>query len=119
MSDVYTIYHNARCSKSRLTLKLLRRNCGEVEIVKYLQEPPSEALLLDALKQLGRKDMLRRNEDAYREHIYSREKTIQDDELAALMHQYPEIIQRPLVVAPDGRMAMGRPPENIETLLTE
>ena len=117
MSDAYTIYHNPRCSKSRLALRLLRRKCDGVEVVKYLETPPPVELLQEALKNFGRRDMLRRHEDAYREHIFSREKSIQDEELAALMHQHPEIIQRPLVVAPDGRMALGRPPENVEEIL--
>lgn len=117
MSDVYTIYHNPRCSKSRLTLKLLRRKCDEVEVVKYLENPPSEELILEALKKLGRKEVVRRNEDAYREHVYAREKSIQDEELAKVIHENPSILQRPLVVAPDGSIAMGRPPENVEAIL--
>ena len=118
MSDVYTIYHNPRCAKSRLTLKLLRRKCAHVDIVKYLETPPSNELLLVALKALGRKQMLRQNEGAYREFVYRHEKSLQDDALAGLMHEHPSMMQRPLVVAPDGRMAMGRPPENVEAIIS-
>lgn len=114
---VYTIYHNPRCSKSRLTLKLLRRKCDEVEVVKYLENPPSKERILEALKTLGRREMVRRNEDAYRELVYSREKSIQDEELADIIADNPIMMQRPLVVAPDGRMAIGRPPENVEAIL--
>lgn len=113
----FVIYHNPRCSKSRLTLRLLRRKCEQVEVIKYLNTPPSAELLLEALEKLGRKIMVRRNEDVYREYVYPKEKTIQDDELAQLMADHPEMIQRPLVIAPDGQMAMGRPPENIEEIL--
>ena len=117
MFDVYTIYHNPRCAKSRLTLRLMRRKCESFYVVKYLDNPPSAEFLLTALEKLGRAAMVRRNEDAYRECVYKREKSIHDEELAQIMAENPSIIQRPLVVAPDGRMAMGRPPENIENIL--
>jgi len=112
--SAYTIYHNARCSKSRLTLRILRRQDIELDIVRYLETPPSREVLAKALKELGRETMLRKGEDVFRDQIRPRFKNIQDDELIDLMIENPEIIERPLVVAPDGRMAMGRPPENVE-----
>lgn len=114
--SAYTIYHNARCSKSRLTLRILRRQDIELDIVRYLETPPSREVLAKALKELGRETMLRKGEDVFRDQIRHRFKNIQDDELIDLMIENPEIIERPLVVAPDGRMAMGRPPENVEKL---
>ncbi|MBA44657.1 MAG: arsenate reductase (glutaredoxin) [Magnetococcales bacterium] len=114
--SAYTIYHNARCSKSRLTLRILRRQDIELDIVRYLETPPSREVLAKALKELGRETMLRKGEDVFRDQIRYRFKNIQDDELIDLMIENPEIIERPLVVAPDGRMAMGRPPENVEKL---
>ena len=114
--SAYTIYHNARCSKSRLTLRILRRQDIELDIVRYLETPPSREVLAKALKELGRETMLRKGEDIFRDQIRPRFKNIQDDELIDLMIENPEIIERPLVVAPDGRMAMGRPPENVEKL---
>ena len=117
MFDVYTIYHNPRCAKSRLTLRLMRRKCEQFEVVKYLEHPPSADLLLAALEKIGRPAMVRRNEDAYRDLVYKRENSLSNADLAQIMVENPIIIQRPLVVAPDGRMAMGRPPENIENIL--
>ena len=113
MTETYTIYHNPRCSKSRMTLKLLRREGAKVDIVKYMETPPSPELLVKALKTLGRDVVLRKGEDAYYTHIHGQEKKLQDAQIAALLQEYPEILQRPLVVAPDGRMVMGRPPENV------
>ena len=116
MSDAFTIYHNARCSKSRLALRILRRENVPLEIVRYLETPPSAEILGRALKDLGRDVVLRKGEDVYREEIRPRLKSLQDDELIAIMRAHPEVIERPLVVAPDGRMVMGRPPENVEKL---
>ena len=38
---MYTIYHNPRCSKSRQTLELLKKNNIDPEIILYLDNPPS------------------------------------------------------------------------------
>ena len=40
-----TIYHNPRCSKSRQTLKLIEEAGAEVDIVLYLDTPPSLSLI--------------------------------------------------------------------------
>ena len=36
------IYHNPRCRKSRETLQIIQDSGTEVEIIKYLEEVPSE-----------------------------------------------------------------------------
>ncbi len=43
-----TIYHNPRCRKSRETLKILEDQGETIEIIKYLENPPSK----QELKQL-------------------------------------------------------------------
>ena len=48
-----TIYHNPRCSKSRQTLKLIEEAGAEVDIVLYLDTPPSAAQISDLLSKLG------------------------------------------------------------------
>ena len=47
------IYHNPRCSKSRQTLELLRKNGIEPEIIEYLKTPPSASELDGLLGKLG------------------------------------------------------------------
>tara|TARA_B110000091_G_scaffold214561_1_gene269112 strand:+ start:16895 stop:17086 length:192 start_codon:yes stop_codon:yes gene_type:complete len=44
------IYHNPRCRKSRETLQIIQDSGTEVEIIKYLEEVPSEKELTDLLK---------------------------------------------------------------------
>ena len=46
-------YHNNRCSKSRATLALLEEHDAEVEVINYLDNPPSVVELVVLLKQLG------------------------------------------------------------------
>ena len=62
------IYHNNRCSKSRATLALLEAHGGKVEVINYLDTPPSASELTALLKQLGMtaRELLRRNENEYR-----------------------------------------------------
>ena len=38
-----TIWHNPRCSKSRMTLGLIQEKGVEPEVVKYLEAPPTKA----------------------------------------------------------------------------
>ncbi|MBI1363252.1 MAG: arsenate reductase (glutaredoxin) [Proteobacteria bacterium] len=110
-----TIYHNPRCSKSRQTLALIEDSKTPHTTVLYLDTPPAAVILERALAILGRDVMLRTGEDAYKEHI--KDKNLSEAALAALMVEHPSIIERPLVVADDGRMVMGRPPENVAPLL--
>ena len=112
-----TIYHNPRCSKSRATLALLRENGIEPEIVDYLQTPPDAATLKAIAAMLGGtlRDIIRTDEEAYRP-------SLSEEKLAELVAENPRLLQRPIVVCRDkngkrNRAALGRPPENILSIL--
>lgn len=107
------IYHNPRCSKSRATLALLEENSVTPSIVEYLKTPPTEAELDSMLTALGiePRDLMRKNEAEYKEAGLDNP----DLDRAALikgMVENPKVIERPIVVV-DGKVAVGRPPENI------
>ena len=112
-----TIYHNPRCSKSRQALALLEEAGVQPEVVAYLDRPLS-AVQLDqilTMLSLNPRDLMRRREKEYIEH------KLDDPELsrAALidaMVRNPILIERPIVVNND-RAAIGRPPENVLTIL--
>jgi arsenate reductase len=61
-----TIWHNPRCSKSRETLAILCDAGAEVEIVDYLNSPPTRERLaaLYARAGLTPRDGLRSGEEA-------------------------------------------------------
>lgn len=110
-----TIYHNPRCSKSRQTLAILEEKGVDHDIVEYLKEPPSKAALKRILGMLGMKahDIVRKKEA--REaglDIASMSETALIDAMVA----NPVIIERPIVVAGD-KAAMGRPPENVLSII--
>lgn len=115
MSDI-TIWHNPRCSKSRQTLALLEERGGAISIRKYLDEPPTEAEIRQALTLLDIPAiaMMRPKEALFRELGLSRDDA--DDALIGAMANHPKLIERPIVFA-NGRAAMGRPPEAVLGIL--
>ena len=113
-----TIWHNPRCSKSRVTLGLLQEKGIDPVQVKYLEKPPTVAEITAALIALKIPpfELMRRNEPAFKELKLSKEST--NDELIAAMANQPILIERPIVFA--GKNAViGRPPENVLRLLED
>ena len=60
------IYYNPKCSKCRMTLKLLKEQGEEPEVVEYLQTVPTRGELERVLSLLGMtaRQILRKNEPA-------------------------------------------------------
>jgi arsenate reductase len=116
MSDV-VIYHNPRCSKSRQTLKLLEDNDIQPEVRLYLEKPPSAAELKKLLKalDLSARDLLRKGEAEYKE-LGLADTNLSEAKLIAAMVEHPRLIERPVVVR-NGKAVLGRPPENVLTLM--
>ncbi|WP_248304639.1 arsenate reductase (glutaredoxin) [Breoghania sp. L-A4] len=111
-----TIWHNPRCSKSRQTLQLLRDRGVEPEIVEYLKDVPSEAEIRAVLGMLGiaPRALMRTGEAVYKELGL---KDVADaDALIAAMAAHPILIERPVVIN-NGKAALGRPPEDVLTIL--
>ena len=112
-----TLFHNPRCSKSRQTLELLRNRGIEPTVVEYLKTPPDAAQLEEILRQLGiePRDLMRKTEAAYKEAGLD-DPTLDQAKLIAGMVAHPILIERPLVLA-NGKAAIGRPPENVLSIL--
>ncbi len=108
-----TIYHNPRCSKSRQTLEILEEKGVSLNIVRYLDQPPSEEELRLVLSKLGigPRDLMRTSEDIYSEKGLD-DPSLSDDELIAAMLENPILIERPIVVNGD-KAAIGRPPSQV------
>jgi arsenate reductase len=111
------IYHNSRCSKSRATLALLQERGADVEVINYLDTPPTAAELSTLLKQLGMtpRQLLRQGEDDY-QALGLDNPSLDDQALIAAMVAHPKLIERPIVVA-NGKAALGRPPEAVLAIL--
>ncbi|WP_282119938.1 arsenate reductase (glutaredoxin) [Ruegeria atlantica] len=109
-------WHNLRCSKSRTGLALLEEKGATVMVRKYLEDAPSADELRAVLSQLGIPaiEMMRTGEKRFKELGLS--KTTPDDDLIQAMAENPILIERPLAIAGD-KAAIGRPPENLLSLL--
>jgi arsenate reductase len=115
MADL-TIWHNPRCSKSRSTMEILEQRGVDPEVVKYLDEAPSRADIEAVLQKLGTDDpmaIVRTGEDRWKE--LGVDKGDRDAVLDALAAN-PILIERPIVIKGD-RAVIGRPPENVLSLL--
>ena len=110
-----TIYHNPRCSKSRQTLAILEENNAGANVVEYLTEPPFKTELTKILAMLGPKasDVVRKKEAAAEGVDVS---ALSEAALIDQMVAHPIIIERPIVVAGD-KAVIGRPPENVLTII--
>jgi arsenate reductase (glutaredoxin) len=117
MKDQVTIYHNPRCSKSRQTLALLEERGIEPRVVAYLETPPDAATVRALLGQLGMqpRELMRRKEARYRE-LGLDDPDLDDDALIHALVANPILMERPIVVTGKGA-ALGRPPENVLTIL--
>lgn len=110
-----TIYHNPRCSKSRQTLAILQDKGVDHDVIEYLTAPPSQAELKRVLAKLGMKPAeIIRKKEAKEAGIDASE--MNDADLIKAMVAHPIIIERPIVVA-DEKAVMGRPPENVLSII--
>ncbi|WP_338365620.1 arsenate reductase (glutaredoxin) [uncultured Pseudoalteromonas sp.] len=112
-----TIYHNPRCSKSRETLALLEQNNVTPNVVEYLKTPLNHEQISQLLDQLGfssARQLMRTKEDAYKA-LNLKEET-NESALVNAMVDNPKLIERP-IVQNSGKAALGRPPENVLSVL--
>ena len=110
-----TIYHNPRCSKSRQTLAILEEKNADHEVVEYLNQPPSRTKLRRILGMLGLKvhDIVRKKEA---KEAGLDVDAMSEPELLDAMVNIPIIMERPIVVAGD-KAVIGRPPENVLSII--
>jgi arsenate reductase len=111
-----TIYHNARCKKSREGLDLLNDSGEDFEIREYLKEPVSTEELKSLLDKLGMApiELVRKEEKIWKEEFKG--KDLSDKELIRIMVENPKLIQRPVVVK-NNEAVVGRPASRISDLL--
>ena len=111
-----TIYHNPKCSKSRCGLELLKDSGKEYQIVDYLKKGISKEELKNLLAKLRMSpiELVRTKENIWKEQFKG--KTLTDDEVIEAMIQYPQLIERPIVIVGD-KAVIGRPTERIKEII--
>jgi len=111
------IYHNPACSKSRATLALIQASGIQPRVVEYLKTPPSVGELQTIVQKLDIPPvaLVRTGEAVYKEKYLG--KQMSDAQWIAAMAADPVLIERPIVVRGDAAV-IGRPPENVQRLLS-
>ncbi|AVM54647.1 arsenate reductase (glutaredoxin) [Capnocytophaga sp. oral taxon 864] len=111
-----TIYHNPKCSKSRCGLELLKDSGKEYQIVDYLKKGISKEELKNLLTKLQMSpiELVRTKENIWKEQFKG--KMLTDDEVIEAMIQYPQLIERPIVIVGD-KAVIGRPTERIKEII--
>lgn len=109
------IYHNPRCSKSRAALALLEQRDLEIEVVPYLERPPSKTELRALLRKLGCDPLaiVRTAEPEFRDY---RDRPLTADAVLDLIAAEPRLLERPIVEVGNAAR-IGRPPERVLELL--
>ena len=111
-----TLWHNPRCSKSRQARDLLIDHGAQIAERRYLVDQPSRAEIEQVLHKLGlpASALIRSGEALYRELGLSDEDD--NDILLDAMAENPILIERPIAIR-GGRAVIGRPPEDVLSLL--
>ena len=94
---------------------MLAENDVSYRYREYTEEPLDADEILAVLKKLGvgPRDVLRKNDKAYKEAGLSGEES--DAELVSLMAKFPTLLQRPIGVLGE-RAVLGRPAEKLTAL---
>ena len=103
------LYHNPRCSKSRKALELLEQRGVEFETYLYLKEgiAKEDMAILVTLDGIVRMKDLEKSEKI----DFS-----SSEEVSELLESKPKLLERPILIR-NGSAVIGRPPEDILTLL--
>lgn len=111
------IYHNPDCETSRNTLALIRNAGVEPHVIEYLKTPPSRVLLRQLIERAGLsvRALLRQKGTPYAEMGLD-DPALSDNALLDAMMTHPILINRPLVVSPNG-VKLCRPSEEVIDLL--
>jgi len=96
---------------------MIRNSGEEPRIIEYLQTPPSRTELVELIRQMGisPRALLRRKGTPYDE-LGLDDPKFDDDELIDFMIAQPILINRPIVVTPQG-VKLCRPSEAVLDIL--
>ncbi len=111
------IYHNPDCGTSRNTLAMIRNAGIEPHVIEYLKTPPAKPLLASLIRRMGIpiREILREKGTPFAE-LGLDNSELSGEQLLDAMMQHPILINRPIVVSPQG-VRLCRPSELVLDLL--
>ena len=113
------IYHNPDCGTSRNTLAMIRNAGIEPHVIEYLKTPPSRAMLVELIERAGiaPRALLREKGTPFTE-LGLGDESLSNEQLIDAMMMHPILINRPIVVTPDG-VKLCRPSEAVLDILPQ
>jgi arsenate reductase (glutaredoxin) len=113
MTDV-TLYHNPRCTKSRQALQIAEGadDAFAVEVVKYLDTPPSADELRAIVAKLEDDPARLVRRERWEELGVTADDIATTDGVVAVLTKHPSLMERPLIVTAE-RAFIGRPTERV------
>jgi arsenate reductase len=117
LMEQLTVYHNQVCSKSRGAIEILKEQGVEFDVIEYLKERPTREELeriVDSIPDAP--PALVRNDKRFAELGLDAADYQTKDQVVALLLEYPELMERPVVFRGD-RALICRPSEKVLELL--
>lgn len=112
---VLTVYEKPTCTTCRSLFKLLTDRGIAFERVNYILDPLSSAQIRELLEKSG----LRPRDVVRMKDPRAHQLQLEDDEaVLTALGEYPELLQRPIVVRGE-RAVLARPPERVLELLSD
>jgi len=112
------IWFNPSCSKCRLATEALDEAGVEYTLRRYLDEPPTADELREVLDRLGLEPWeITRTGDVAAEQAGVAGWPRDRERWIAALAAHPALIQRPIVVMPDGSAWVARDPETVQTVV--
>lgn len=111
-----TIYEKPTCTTCRKVAKAFSEQGIDFQKVNYYIEPFTKSKLKSLLAKMKMRpsELLRKNDDAYK-NLKSKIEKLSEDEILDLMVKNPNLVQRPIVEKGDIAI-LARPPERIRGL---
>lgn len=112
-----TVYQKPTCTTCKQVHAALKESGVDFESINYYLDPIPKSKLKELLKKMGMSasELLRKNEDAYKE-LKIAEKNLSDDQIVDLMAKHPDLIQRP-IVEKGAKAILARPAERLKEIL--
>ena len=110
------LLHNPRCRKSREALEFLKSRNLDFEVILYMRD----GFALNKIKEIIDKlsvnpiDLVRNQEKIWKEKYKSTK--LSDNEIIDLLHNFPNLIKRPIFIS-KRKAVIAIPPEEINKIL--
>ena len=111
------LYSYPACSTCRKALAWLKERNISVELFDITAQPPSQAELQEALRQLGRGRLFNTSGQSYRALGSARVKAMDDRQALEALAADGKLIKRPFLISTDGRICTGFKPDEWASLL--